>query len=157
MSWNMSERIRVSAIMQQLDVSMLSVEIFFQMSSFNCWWEPSYMKSTDDETWGGGVEWGNDDIYTLCKSLCDLTRSASKCAQGTAQKLVKCELNKWTVWRRTSHCEWCTGWERVRLIPCLSVCRPDFERNKTMPPIHLSTTAQRYMNRWGIFHYGLVS
>ena len=36
MSWNMSERIRVSAIMQQLDVSMLSVEIFFQMSSFNC-------------------------------------------------------------------------------------------------------------------------
>ena len=32
----MSERIRVSAIiMQQLDVSMLSVEIFFQMSSFS--------------------------------------------------------------------------------------------------------------------------
>ena len=31
----MSERIRVSAIMKQLDVSMLSVEIFFQMSSFS--------------------------------------------------------------------------------------------------------------------------
>ena len=31
----MSERIRASAIMQQLDVSMLSVEIFFQMSSFS--------------------------------------------------------------------------------------------------------------------------
>ena len=44
--------------MQQLDVGMLSVEIFFQMSSFSRWWEPSYMKSTDDETWGGGVEWG---------------------------------------------------------------------------------------------------
>ena len=29
----MSERIRASAIMQQLDVGMLSVEIFFQMSS----------------------------------------------------------------------------------------------------------------------------
>ena len=31
----MSERIRVSEIMQQLDVGMLSVEIFFQMSSFS--------------------------------------------------------------------------------------------------------------------------
>ena len=31
----MSERIRVRAIMQQLDVGMLSVEIFFQMSSFS--------------------------------------------------------------------------------------------------------------------------
>ena len=31
----MSERIRVSAIMQQLDVDMLSVVIFFQMSSFS--------------------------------------------------------------------------------------------------------------------------
>ena len=31
----MSERIKVSAIMQQLDVSMLAVEIFFQMSSFS--------------------------------------------------------------------------------------------------------------------------
>ena len=44
----------INPIMQQLDVSMLSVEIFFQMSSFSRWWEPSYMKSTDDETWGGG-------------------------------------------------------------------------------------------------------
>ena len=35
MSQNMSERIIVSAIMQQLDVGMLSVEIFFQMSSFS--------------------------------------------------------------------------------------------------------------------------
>ena len=48
--------------MHQLDVGMLSVEIFFQMSSFSRWWEPSYMKSTDDETGGGDVEWGNDDI-----------------------------------------------------------------------------------------------
>ena len=35
MSQNMSERIIVSAIMQQLDVGMLSVEIFFQMCSFS--------------------------------------------------------------------------------------------------------------------------
>ena len=35
MSQNMSERIIVSAIMQQLDVGMLSVEIFFQISSFS--------------------------------------------------------------------------------------------------------------------------
>ena len=33
MSHNMSERIIVSAIMQQLDVGMLFVEIFFQMFS----------------------------------------------------------------------------------------------------------------------------
>ena len=42
---------------------------------------------------GGDVEGGNDDIYTLCKSLCDLASSASKCAPGTAQKLVECEYN----------------------------------------------------------------
>ena len=35
MSQNMSERIIVSAIMQQLDVGMLSLEIFFQMSSLS--------------------------------------------------------------------------------------------------------------------------
>ena len=31
----MNERISMSAIMHQLDVGMLSVEIFFQMSSFS--------------------------------------------------------------------------------------------------------------------------
>ena len=40
--------------MQQLDVGMLSVEIFFQMSSFSRWWDPAYIKSSDDETWAGG-------------------------------------------------------------------------------------------------------
>ena len=77
----MSER------MGELDVGVLSDEIFLQMSSFSRWWEPSYVKSTDDETWGGwGVEWGSDEyfvVYALCKSSC-----ASKCAQGTAQNLV---------------------------------------------------------------------
>ena len=135
----MSERIRASAIMQQLDVSMLSVEIFFQMSSFSRWWESSYMKSTEDETWGGGggggVEWGNDDIYTLCKSLCGLTSSAYKCAQGTAQKLVECELNKWTVWRKTSHCEWCTGWERIDI--CKRGASPTSTERRAVPSSHI--------------------
>ena len=57
------------------------------------------MKSTDDETGGGGGGGGRGGggggvSSEVCKSLCDLTRSASKCAQDTAQKLVKCELNK---------------------------------------------------------------